>query len=241
MTNKPMLLCMLVACTLLTKVHAQQQNMLTEQEKKDGWQLLFNGKNLKGWHSFQEDSAGKSWQVQDGVIALIKDSKTKRADCRDLVTDQAYDNFDFKVEWQETPGSNSGVMFYVNEDPKYHDTYETGPEMQITDLYVDGDSRINKCRAGDLYDLVPADTEWVTVGGKWNLYEIKSQNGHLQFFQNGHKIVDTYMWDDNWRKMIAATKFTAWPDFGTFKKGHISFQGTEYGKLMFRNIKIKQL
>jgi len=241
MTKKYMLLCVLAIGILFSKLNAQQLNTLTDQEKKDGWQLLFDGKDLKGWHSFQEDSAGKSWQVQDGAIALIKTNKSKPADYRDLVTDKEYDNFDFKVEWQETPGGNSGVMFYVNEAPKYHDTYETGPEMQITDLYVDGDSRINKCRAGDLYDLIAADTEWVTVGGNWNLYEIKCQNGHLQMFQNNHKIIDANMWDDNWRKMIAATKFTAWPDFGTFKKGHISFQGTEYGKLQFRNIKIKQL
>jgi hypothetical protein len=241
MTKKYMFLAMLVLCAGLSTLRAQQPNTLTDQERKDGWQLLFDGKDLKGWHSFQQDSAGKAWQVQDGVLALIKNSKTKRTDCMDLVTDKEYDNFDFKVEWQETPGSNSGVMFYVNEARQYHDTYETGPEMQITDLYVDGDSRINKCRAGDLYDLIAADTEWVTPGGQWNLYEIKCQNGHLQFFQNGHKIVETQMWNDNWRQMIAATKFTAWPDFGTFKKGHISFQGTEYGKLLFRNIKIKQL
>ena len=232
---------LLILASLFSSIHAQTPNTLSPQEVKDGWQLLFNGKDLKGWHSFQQTTPGKAWQVQNGSIALIKNNKTKPLDCRDLVTDREYDNFDFKVEWQETPGGNSGVMFYVNESPKYHETYETGPEMQITDLYVDGDSRINKCRAGDLYDLIAADTEWVSVGGKWNLYEIISEKGHLQFFQNNHKIVDTYLWDDNWKKLTAATKFSAWADFGIFKKGHISFQGTEYGKLLFRNIKIRQL
>ena len=139
------------------------------------------------------------------------------------------------------PGGNSGLMFYVSELPQFHDTYESGPEMQITDLYLGGDSRINKCRAGDLYDLIAADTEWVTVGGKWNLYEIRAQNGHIQLFQNNHKIIDTYFWTDDWKKLIAGTKFTQWPGFGTFKKGHISFQGTENGKLLIRNVKIKPL
>ena len=29
----------------------QATNMLTAQEKAQGWQLLFNGKTLSGWHS----------------------------------------------------------------------------------------------------------------------------------------------------------------------------------------------
>ncbi|HTQ65001.1 MAG TPA: DUF1080 domain-containing protein [Puia sp.] len=238
------LLTIRLACVfaiLLNSVYAQTQNTLSAQEKKDGWQLLFDGKDLKGWHSFQQKSPGKCWQVQNGSIALVKNSKSKYEDYKDLLTDKEYDNFDFKVEWMVEPGGNSGLMFYVSEQPQFHDTYESGPEMQITDLYLGGDSRINKCRAGDIYDLIAADTEWVTVGGKWNLYEIKAQNGHIQLFQNNHKIIDTYFWTDEWNKLIAASKFTQWPGFGTFKKGHISFQGTENGKLLFRNIKIKEL
>src|SRR5262245_15212340 len=30
---------------------AQSANMLTAQEKAQGWQLLFDGKTVKGWHS----------------------------------------------------------------------------------------------------------------------------------------------------------------------------------------------
>ena len=226
---------------LMNKVQAQSLNTLTEQEKKEGWQLLFNGKDLKGWHSFREKAPGKAWQVENGAISLKKNSKSKHEDYKDLVTDMEFDNFDFKVEWLVEPGGNSGVMFYVSEDPQFHETYETGPEMQITDLYVMEDSRINKCRAGDIYDLIAADTEWVSVGGKWNLYEIKAQNGHIQLFQNTHKIIDTYFWTDEWIKLIANSKFNQWSSFGTFKRGHISFQGTESGKLLFRNIRIRQL
>ena len=96
-------------------------------------------------------------------------------------------------------------------------------------------------RAGTLYDLVPVDSEWVSVGGKWNLYEVKSEKGHLQLFQNGHKVIDTYLWDDHWRDLIAKSKFGSMPNFGTFHKGHIALQGTENGKLWFRNIKIREL
>lgn len=228
-------------CMPAANGYAQQLNKLTAKEKSEGWELLFNGKDLKGWHSYLESKPGKAWQVQNGTIALNKNDKSVYHDYADLVSDQEFDNFDLKVEWKMEPCGNSGVMFYVHESPQYKETYETGPEMQIADLACSGDSRILNCRAGDLYDLIPADTEWVTVGGKWNQYEIKSDHGHLQLFQNGHKIIDTHLWDGHWRDLIANSKFATMPNFGTFHKGHISFQGTENGKLWFRNIRIRKL
>jgi len=218
-----------------------QQNTLTSKEKDEGWQLLFDGRGLKGWHSYLENTPGKSWQVLNGTIMLNKNTKSVYKDYADLVTDDEFENFDFKVEWKMEPCANSGVMFYVHEAPEFQNTYESGPEMQVADLACNDDGRILKCRAGDLYDLISADTEWVNQGGKWNQYEIKSINGHLIFIQNGHKIVETDMWDDHWRDMIKNSKFAEWKGFGTFKKGHISFQGTENGKLWFRNIKIRKL
>ena len=219
----------------------QQANTLTSKEKNEGWQLLFDGKDLKGWHSYLENKPGKAWQVQNGTIMLNKNNKSVYKDYADLITDDEFENFDFKVEWKMEPCANSGVMFYVHESPEFKNSYESGPEMQIADLACNDDGRILKCRAGDLYDLISADTEWVNAGGKWNQYEIRSINGHLEFIQNGHKIVATDMWDDHWRDMIRNSKFTEWPGFGTFKKGHISFQGTENGKLWFRNIKIRKI
>ena len=227
---------------------AQQPNTLTAKEKSEGWQLLFDGKDLKDWHSYQEKAPGKAWQVENGTIFLNKNAESVYKDFADLVTNEAYENFDLKLEWKMEPCSNSGVMIYVNEDPKYQNTYETGPEMQIADLaclYIStgkeiNDDRINRHRAGALYDIAPADTEWVNAAPAWNEYEIISNNGHLKLFENGHKVVDITMWDQTWWKIIARTKFKQWPDFGTFRNGHISLQGTEDGKLWFRNIKIKR-
>lgn len=234
-------LAILLSSLPFQKVNAQQANTLTAREKQDGWQLIFNGKDLSGWHSYLEKAPGKAWQVHDGTIVLNKNSSSVDKDFADLVTNDEYENFDFKMEWKMEPCSNSGLMFYVHEDPKYQNTYESGPEMQIADLACNDDGRILKCRAGDLYDLIASDTEWVNAGPNWNQYEIIADHGHVTFIQNGHKIVETTMWDDHWRDMIENSKFKQWPGFGTFKKGHISFQGTENGKLWYRNIKIKKL
>lgn len=219
----------------------QEQNTLTEQEQKDGWKLLFNGKDLTGWHSYLQKQPGKSWQVEDGAIYLDKDSSSVYEDYADLTSDEEFENFDLKLEFKTDTCANSGVLFYVHEDPKYQNTWETGPEMQIDDVVCGPDHLSKMNRMGTLYDLYPVDSEYVGASGKWYQYEIIANNGHLQLFEEGHKVVDATMWDDHWKELIAAVKFKDMPGFGTFRKGHIAFQGTENGKIWFRNIKIKVL
>lgn len=235
------------ACLFSATANAQQPNTLTPQEKADGWQLLFNGKNFDGWHTYGESAVGKDWSVQHGAIRLKKDNSDPLQDDQDIVTNQEFSNFDLKLEWKAKPCIDSGVMFYVHESPKYKQTYETGPEMQIADLACTvPDSRVLMERAGDLFDMIPIHYEWVKPAGQWNRYEIIADHGHLQFFQEGHKVLDTQLWDDQWNRLVAVTKFSKMPGYGAYHKGHISLQGTEGKgksgeKIWFRNIMIKEL
>jgi hypothetical protein len=138
-------------------------------------------------------------------------------------------------------------MFWVHESPEYKQPYSTGPEMQIADLACTvPDSRILMERSGDIFDLISDKVEYVKPAGEWNEFEIIANNGHVQLFQNGHKVIDTDLNGDEWKKLVAGSKFVKMPGFGTYRKGHIALQGTEpKGKpgerLMFRNIKIKPL
>jgi hypothetical protein len=220
---------------------AQQSNMLSEKEKQEGWQLLFNGKDLQGWHSYLQNKPGKAWQVEDGTIFLNKNDKSVYEDFADLTTDAEFENFDLKVEWKMDTCANSGIMFYIHESPEYKQPWETGPEMQIDDLVCGPDHEHKMNRAGTLYDLIAVDSEWLKPSGMWNEYEIKADKGHLQLFENGHKVIETHMWDDHWKELITNSKFKDMPNFGTFRKGHIAVQGTENGKLWFRNIRIREL
>jgi hypothetical protein len=226
--------------------NAQQENTLTQQEKTDGWQLLFDGKDLSGWHSYAQTGTGKDWSVQDGAIMLKKKKSDPAADYADLVTNEQFENFDLKLQWKARPCIDSGVMFYVQESPKYKDTYDTGLEMQIADLACTvPDSREILRRSGDLYGLISTKVNTVKAAGEWNQFEIVADHGHLQLIQNG-AVLSTQLWNDAWRELVAHSKFAEWPDFGTFHTGHISLQGTEDKgesqiKLYFRNIKIKKL
>ncbi|TDO19699.1 3-keto-disaccharide hydrolase [Pedobacter duraquae] len=193
---------------------------------------------IKGWHSYGQKTAGSGWREEKGVIHL--DPKLKNNDGGDLVTDKEYGNFELKLEWKVAPNANSGILFFVQETPEFKQTYSTGPEMQVLDNDGHPDGKINKHRAGDLYDLIKSSSEPVKAVGEWNKVVITSKNGKLEFTLNGVKIVSTTMWDDNWKALIAGSKFATWPGFGTFKKGRIALQ--DHGdEVWFRNISIKEL
>jgi hypothetical protein len=220
----------------------EMNNKLTDAEKSEGWQLLFDGSSKSNFHVFNQKSDGAAWQVADGALhldtATIKDGKIVGGG--DLLTNDEYESFDLKLDWKIAPGGNSGIMFYVQEGPKFGESYHTGPEMQVLDNAAHPDAKIPKHRAGDLYDLITSTPETVKPAGEWNQVEVISNKGALEFHLNGTRVLTTTMWDDAWKKMIAASKFKQWSGFGSFKKGRIALQ--DHGNsVWYRNIKIRKL
>ena len=217
-------------------------NTLNSKEQDEGWQLLFDGKTTAGWHTYGKQTIGKAWKVVDGTLHLDAASKKdwQTAEGGDIVTDREFKDFHLKLEWKIAPNGNSGIIFYVHEDPsKYQYVWQTGPEMQVLDNAGHPDAKIKTHRAGDLYDLITAK-ETVRPANEWNQVEIIANKGDLRFIMNGEQVLQTTMWDDNWRAMIAKSKFKDMPAFGTYKQGKIALQ--DHGdNVWYRNIKIKQL
>ena len=219
----------------------QRLNTLSSKQAADGWKLLFDGTSKNGWHVFNNRTDGSAWKVADGLLYLDPKAKGPRGEGGgDIITEEAFENFHLKLEWKLDSAGNSGVIIQAQEDPKYRYAWVTGPEIQIIDNNAHADAKITKHRAGDLYDLVSAVPETVRPISEWNLMEVMQNNGRLDIFLNGTKVVSTTQWDDNWSQLIADSKFKSMADFGKFRKGKISLQ--DHGnKVWFRNIMIKPL
>ena len=241
--------CLLLACTSGTSTNnntdttkASDTSSTATSSSDTAWISLFDGEDLKGWHTYGKSETSAAWNIDSGAIHF--DASKRKADTSsggDLVSNDEFSNFDFVCDWKISKVGNSGIIFYVNEDTtKYKETWNTGPEMQVLDNAGHPDAKIPKHRAGDLYDLISCSQETVKPWGQWNHVEIKSVNGKLDLYLNGTNVVSTTLWDDNWKKLIAGSKFKDMPDFGTFKQGHIALQ--DHGnEVWYKNIMIKKL
>ncbi|MEP6713654.1 MAG: DUF1080 domain-containing protein [Ferruginibacter sp.] len=245
MKKKWVFITLAVATVACNNPTTSTTNMDKTQTSTDdsGWISLFDGKTTAGWHSYGKTTVGEAWKVADETLYL---DTTKKAGWQtsqggDILTADEYENFDLKLEWKIAANGNSGIIFYIHEDTaKYKYVWYTGPEMQVLDNAGHPDAKIPKHRAGDLYDLIACSKETVKPAGEWNEAEIKALNGKLDLYLNATNVVSTMLWDDNWKQLVAGSKFKAYPDFGTFKKGRIALQ--DHGNTVwYRNIKIKRL
>ncbi len=218
-------------------------NALSQREKDAGWKLLFDGKNMDQFKGYKKDKIGSSWKIDGDAImlnAIRKDGKSVVEDGGDLITKEEYENFEFRLEWKISNCGNSGIMYNVKEAEEYWAPYSTGPEMQILDNVCHPDTRYDTHRAGDLYDMIECSYVAVNPAGEWNKVRIISNEGQVVFWLNGAKVVEFTMFGEEWKNMIANSKFADWDGFGKYKSGHIALQDHS-DKVWFRNIKIKRL
>lgn len=208
-------------------------NTLTETEKAEGWQLLFNGKNLDGWKTFQ-GKAISGWKIIDGVL---NNSGVGSDHGGDIVTKAKFQNFELALEWKIAPQSNSGIFFHVNEKIGKA-IYESGPEYQLLDDKGWPDKLHGDQYSGANYGMnVPVNAVVKNVG-EWNQTRIIVNGTHVQHFLNGVKVVDYQLWDNEWKMLKENGKWKDYPYYGLAKKGNIGLQ--DHGGLaQFRNIKIK--
>ena len=225
---------LLAACT-----PAPKNNVLTEAEKAEGWKLLFDGKTLDGWRDYNGDSLTAPWIVEDGCIR----AKGSGSDASGyIVTDTIYENFELVWDWKIAEGGNSGMLYHVVENPKFKVPYVTGPEYQLIDDFGFPEPLEDWQKTAADYAMHVPDTSKtiIKLAGEWNTSKIVFDNGHVEHWLNGEKVVEFEAWTDDWFEKKNSGKWKDAPEYGLAHKGVICLQ--DHGSAAwFRNIKIKEL
>ena len=222
----------------------QKHNTLTAAEEAEGWQLLFDGETLNGWRSFNETELLGGWHVVDGCIQ----AKGEGGDASGyIVTDKQYANFELVWDWKLTHGGNSGMLYHVVEHPKFKVPYVTGPEYQLIDNEgweeVNAPTKLEEWqKLGVDYAMHLPDYNKMKVNpvGEWNSSKIVYDNGHVEHWLNGEKILEFEAYTEDWFAKKASGKWGTATEYGLSHTGVICLQ--DHGDpASFRNIKIKEL
>lgn len=203
-------------------------NTLTDAEKKDGWMLLFDGKDLSHFRNYKKEDVSDKWKIKDGAFTLTEKGGG------DIITKDEYGAFEIKLDFKISEGGNSGLMYHVKETEKT--PWMTGPEMQIQDNVHGHDPQ----KAGWLYQLYPAEVDATNPAGQWNTVHLIITPEKCVHYMNGTKYCEYVKGSKEWDEKVAASKFSKFPHFGKPTEGHICLQ--DHGNVVsFRNVKIKVL
>jgi Domain of Unknown Function (DUF1080) len=216
---------------------AAAPNTLTAREQAQGWQMLFDGNDLNGWHNFKHDGVRPGWQVKDGTLCCV-DPKN----AGDIVTANKYDWFELQLDYNISEGGNSGIMYHVTDDGGA--AWATGPEFQLEDNAKAHD----QIRCGWLYALYqpPIDSKTgktldaTKPAGEWNHIRLVISPDGCAHYVNGVKYFDYKLHSDDFNDRVAKSKFGKMPTFAKYDSGSIALQG-DHGQVSFRNIKIRPI
>src|ERR1043166_5561034 len=192
-----------------------------EQKPLEGFENLFNGKDLTGWKS-----TGKMevWGAEKGVIYVEGGGGGW------LLTEKEYGNYELRLEYKMTKGANSGVALRTpfKGDPAYQ-----GMEIQL----IDDEGWPTKLESwqhtGAIYNVVPPKKQANKAIGEWNVMKIVAKGRQITIVLNGETLVDANL--EEYEKEHAKKH----PGI-LREKGHVGFQSYNT-RVEFRNIYLKPL
>ena len=239
------LLSLLIVFSMTSFAKKGGDNTLSKKEKKEGWELLFDGKSTENWRGYGKQDFPKGWIIEDGTMKCKGSGRGEAGakDGGDIITKKQYQNFEFALEWKISEGGNSGIFYLAQEKPDQK-IYMSSPEMQVLDNEKHPDAKLGRDgnrQAGSLYDLIPAVPQNAKPVGEWNKVIITVYKGTVIHNQNGKNVLEYHLWTDEWTNMVKDSKFKDWPDFvDPASKGYIGLQ--DHGDdVWYKNLKIKEL
>lgn len=221
-------------------------NNLFENEKINGYTLLWDGKSSTGWRgAYKEKFPDKGWEIKDGVLSVMKSAGAESENGGDVVTEKEFSAFDLQFEFKLTEGANSGVKYFVTESEGNKGS-AIGLEYQILDDATHPDAKqgvVGNRTQASLYDLIPSIKErrGQHKMGEWNNGRvIVYPDNRVEHWLNGYKVVEYKRGTPIYNVLVARSKYVQYEKFGMADKGRILLQ--DHGdNVSFRSIKIKEL
>ncbi len=226
-------------------------NILTDNEQRHGWRLLWDGKTSNGWRSARSnDFPATGWAMKDGVLTVEPSTGGESTGGSDIVTREQFSSFELKLEFKITEGANSGVKYFVQPDLNQGAGSAIGCEFQILDDAKHPDAKLGVAgnrTLGSLYDLIPAanlsvanrNKEFRGIG-EWNQARIIVRGNHVEHWLNGFKTLEYERNTPMFNALVAYSKYKDWPNFGNWAQGHILLQ--DHGnEVSFRSVKVREL
>ena len=204
---------------------------LSAADADAGWRLL--SASLDSWRGYMSDDVPEGWAIEAGVLTF-----TPGGEGGDLITRDAFGDFELALEWKVQPGGNSGIFYRVVEEGRY--AYWTGPEMQILDNdgHADGQSPLTS--AGANYGLHAPPEDVTRPIGEWNEARIVVRGSDVEHWLNGRQVVSYTLGSPEWQALVADSKFSQWAGYGEASEGHLGLQ--DHGDpVSFRNVRVRPL
>jgi hypothetical protein len=195
-------------------------NVLSESDREEGWQLLFDGKSLDGWRA--SDAPG-TFSVRDGTIVVH--GPRSHLFYVGPVQEHEFRNFELAIEVRTLPKANSGVYFHTRWQEQGWP--EQGYEVQVNNSHTDTSRSGGLWGVRDFREKLAEDREWfrlnIIVDGK-----------HVITTIDGETVVD-YTEEDNPQRP---------PDIAKrlIGSGTFALQGHDpQSEVHYRNIKVRTL
>lgn len=209
----------------IKELNTEKPFQLSDEERKEGFEVLFDGTNLDKWQGNKTD-----YVIENGVM-VVKPQPGSRGN---LYTKEEYKDFIFRFEFKLTPGANNGLGIRA---PLEGDAAYVGMELQILDNTADIYKDLEPYQYhGSVYGVIPAKRGFLKPVGEWNYEEVIVKDSKIQVILNGVKIVDGDISD---ARKHGTMDHKDHPGLKN-EKGHIGFLG--HGSVVyFRNIRVKEL
>ncbi len=211
-----------------------------EPKPPEGFTVLFNGKDLSGWHGMPHfdprklagmtedqraaqiktwtEDAKQHWTVDDGE--LVNDGKGAY-----LTTDREFGDIELLIEYKTVPKADSGIYLRGTPQVQIWDTTKEGGKWDRNADKGSGGLFNNTKGAPGQLPLVHADKPF----GEWNSFRIVQVGARTWVWLNDKLVVDGATMENYWDRSQPL-----------FSKGPIQLQ-THGGEIRWRNIFVREI